>query len=95
MLGPPPTPGAHAHAVEGGAGRAVKGAEATVHAQTSAFGHAVHYASRHTGVPAVVVASIALVAGYRLLRRTVRFAVQLTIAMTIVLVAVYFGWLTF
>lgn len=61
----------------------------------TAFRHAVHYASIHTGVPAVVVASVALVAGYRLLRRTVRFAVQLTIAMTIVLLATYFGWLSF
>jgi hypothetical protein len=61
----------------------------------TAFRHAVHYASIHTGVPAVILASVALVAGYRLLRRTMRFAVQLTIAMTIVLTATYFGWLSF
>jgi hypothetical protein len=61
----------------------------------TAFRQAVHYASLHSGLPAVVVASLALVAGYRLLRRTIRFAVQLTIAMTIVLAATYFGWLSF
>ncbi len=60
-----------------------------------AFRHAVHYASVHTGVPAVILASVALVVGYRAFRRTMRFAVQLTIAMTIVLAATYFGWLSF
>ncbi|HSQ65485.1 MAG TPA: hypothetical protein VLM85_19835 [Polyangiaceae bacterium] len=71
------------------------GAVARAGFMLTAFRHAVHYASVHTGVPAVVVASVALVAGYHLLRRTVRFAVQLTIAMTIVLLATYFGWLSF
>lgn len=56
---------------------------------------AVAYASRHTGVPAVVVAAGALVVSYRIFRRAVRLAVELAIALTVVLVATKMGWIHF
>jgi hypothetical protein len=40
---------------------------------------ALHYASVHTGLPALVVAAIALVVGYKILKRTARFAVEVTV----------------
>lgn len=65
------------------------------HVLGSSMKAAVGFASVHTGVPAVVVAATALVVSYRLFRRALRFAVEMTIAMTIVLVATKMGWLTF
>ena len=56
---------------------------------------AVGYASKHTGVPAVVVTAGALVASYRIFRRSVRLAVELALAMTVVLVASRLGWIRF
>lgn len=56
---------------------------------------AVGFASAHTGVPAVVVASTALVVSWRMFRRALRLAVEMTIAMTIVLFATKMGWISF
>ena len=56
---------------------------------------AVAYASQHTGVPAVVVAAMALVVSYRMFRRALRLAVELTLALTVVLVATKLGWIAF
>lgn len=66
-----------------------------VHVGASAFGVAVRYASVHTGVPAVVVAATALVVSYRVFKRTLKFAVQLALALTLVLAATELGWLRF
>lgn len=64
-------------------------------AASSAFRVGVRYSAEHTGVPAVVVASVALVASYRIFKRTLRFAVELAIAMTVVITATELGWLRF
>ncbi len=40
---------------------------------------ALAWASTHTGVPALVVAAVALVVGYRVLRRSARFAVEVAV----------------
>ncbi len=56
---------------------------------------AVGFASTHTGLPAVVVASTALVVSWRMFRRALRLAVEMTIAMTVVLVATKLGWINF
>ncbi|CAN5326151.1 hypothetical protein BH09MYX1_BH09MYX1_41390 [soil metagenome] len=64
-------------------------------ASFSAFRMAVRYSSDHSGVPAVVVASVALVASWRMFKRTLRFAVELAIAMTVVITATELGWLRF
>lgn len=64
-------------------------------AASSAFRMSVRYAAEHTGVPAVVVASVALVVSWRMFKRTLRFAVELAIAMTVVITATELGWLRF
>jgi phosphate/sulfate permease len=68
----------------------------TVAAATwAAFRMGVRYSAEHTGVPAVVVASVALVVSWRVFKRTVRFAVELAIALTVVITLTELGWLRF
>jgi hypothetical protein len=40
---------------------------------------AFRYVSVHTGLPALVVAAIAVVVGYKILKRTARFAIEVTV----------------
>lgn len=61
----------------------------------AAFRGVVHYGAEHTGVPAVLVAAVALVISWRMFKRTMRFAVQVGVALVVVLVATHFGWLRF
>jgi hypothetical protein len=59
---------------------------------------ALRYGSVHTGLPALVVAAIAAVVGYKILKRTARFAVEVTV-ISVVLAALLdrfaadLGWL--
>ena len=54
---------------------------------------AVRWLSVHTGVPALVVAAVLIALGYRVLKRTARFAVEVA-AVTLALVAASeLGWL--
>ncbi len=64
-------------------------------AASAAFRVSVRYAADHTGIPAVAVASVALVVSWRMFKRTLRFAVELAIAMTVVITATELGWLRF
>jgi len=50
-------------------------------------------ASRHTGVPVVVLAAAALVVSWRLARRATRMAVEFLVALTLVLAATKLGWI--
>lgn len=52
-------------------------------------------ASRHTGVPALVVAAAAVVLGYRVLKRSARFAVEVAVVVAVLAGASYAGWLRF
>jgi hypothetical protein len=51
----------------------------------------LHLVSRHTGVPVVIVAAAALVLSFRLARRAARLAVEMTVALALVLVATKMG----
>lgn len=75
--------------------RALSLASTAFAASSAAFRVSVRYAADHTGVPAVVVASVALVVSWRMFKRTLRFAVELAIAMTLVITATELGWLRF
>lgn len=55
--------------------------------------HALHWASQHTGLPAVVVAAIALVVSWRIFRRAMRFAVEVIVVTALLLVATRLGWI--
>ncbi len=51
--------------------------------------------SRHTGVPAVLVAAVALVLLFRLARRAVHVAVEIALAVALVMAATRAGWIRF
>jgi hypothetical protein len=55
--------------------------------------HAVHWAAGRTGLPVVVVAALALVLGWRIARRTWHIALELALAVTVLLVAARLGWI--
>lgn len=57
--------------------------------------HALGMAATHTGVPALVVAAAAVVVGYRVLKRTARFAVEVAVVVAVLAGASYAGWLRF
>lgn len=57
--------------------------------------HALHYAAKHTGVPATVICAALLVVGYRIAQRTFRFAVQVSVVLVVLLLLTSLGWLTF
>jgi hypothetical protein len=53
----------------------------------------LRWASEHTGLPVVVVAAIALVASWRIVRQTLRFALQVALAAALLLGATKLGLL--
>jgi hypothetical protein len=54
----------------------------------------VRWAAHHTGLPVVLVAAILLVLSWRILRRTLRMAVEVLIALALLVAATRLGWLT-
>jgi hypothetical protein len=50
-------------------------------------------ASHHTGLPVVVVGAVALVLSWRLLKRTFRLAVEVAVAVVLLVAATRLGWL--
>ncbi len=50
--------------------------------------------TKHTGLPAVVVAAILLVASYRIARQAVRFAFHVAIVAALLAWATRLGWLS-
>jgi len=66
----------------------------------SAWGHAgltlrfmVRYLSHHTGVPALLVAAMMVVLGWRILKRTMRFAVEVALVAVALFAATELGWI--
>jgi len=51
--------------------------------------------ARHSGVPAVLVAAIALVVAFRLARRAAHLTLEIALALALVLAATRAGWLRF
>jgi hypothetical protein len=54
---------------------------------------ALRWGAQHTGLPVVLFTAIALVASWHVFRRTLRFAVEVAIAVAALLLATRFGWL--
>lgn len=57
--------------------------------------YAVHYAAKHTGVPAIVICAALLVVGYRIAQRTFRFAIQVSVVLVVLVLMTSLGWITF
>ncbi len=53
----------------------------------------VRWLSLHTGVPALLVAAILVAVGYRVLKRTARFAVEVAAVALALVAASELGWL--
>lgn len=60
----------------------------------SAFSrHAVHWLSLHTGLPALLVAAVLVVIGYRILKKSARFAVEVALVAALLVAATSAGWI--
>lgn len=53
----------------------------------------VRYLAVHTGIPALFVAAVLVVVGYRLLKRTARFAIEVCAIALVLAAASELGWL--
>jgi hypothetical protein len=54
----------------------------------------LEWASHHTGLPVIVVAAIVLVASWHAFKRTLRFAIEVALAVAVLLVATRLGLLS-
>jgi hypothetical protein len=54
----------------------------------------LRWAHHHTGLPTVLVAALLLVLWWRLVRRTLRLAVEVLVALAFLVAATRMGWLT-
>lgn len=54
---------------------------------------AIGWLSSNSGIPALVIAAILLVLGYRILRRSARFFVQVAVVAAVLAAATHAGWL--
>ncbi|HEX4445754.1 MAG TPA: hypothetical protein VH044_03435 [Polyangiaceae bacterium] len=61
---------------------------------TSGARTALRWAAHHSGLPMVLVAAIAVVLSWRLIKRTLRLAVEVLIALAFLVAATRMGWLT-
>jgi hypothetical protein len=57
--------------------------------------HALHWMGRHTGVPVFLLAAVALVVSWRVLKKTARLAVEVAIVAVLLFVATALGWIRF
>ena len=56
---------------------------------------ALAWAEVHTGLPAIVVAAIVLVVGFKLFKRSLRFAVEVAVVVGVLGIASALGWVRF
>lgn len=59
----------------------------------SAAKHAVRYLSAHTGIPALLVAAVLVALGYRALRWTLRFALEVALLAAALGLMTAAGWI--
>ena len=59
----------------------------------SATRFAVRWLSSHTGVPALLVAALLVVIGYRILKKSARFALEVALVAALLVAATHAGWL--
>ncbi len=55
---------------------------------------ALRWGAHHTGLPVILVAAITMVFSWRLFRRSLRFVVEVVVAVALLAVATRFGWIT-
>ena len=58
--------------------------------------HALHTVAQHTGIPVVLLAALALVVSWRLLKfakSALRLALQVAVVAVLLVVATHLGWL--
>jgi hypothetical protein len=53
----------------------------------------VRWLSIHSGLPALIVAAILVIVGYRLLKKTARFAMEVAVVGALLLGATELGWI--
>lgn len=53
----------------------------------------VRFLATHTGIPALLVAAVLVVAGYRLLKKTARFVVEVALVAALFAMAAELGWI--
>ena len=54
---------------------------------------AVRWLSHHSGLPALLVGAILVVVGYRILKKTARFAVEVALVAALLVAATSAGWI--
>jgi hypothetical protein len=54
---------------------------------------ALRWVTLHTGVPALVVAAVMLVVGWRILKRSARLAMEVALVTALLLAATELGWI--
>jgi hypothetical protein len=54
---------------------------------------AVRWVSLHTGAPALVVAALLVVVGYRILKKSARFLLEVALVVVLLVAATHAGWL--
>lgn len=56
--------------------------------------HLLRAASRHTGIPVVLVAAIGIVISYRIVRKIARLVFEVTVAAVVLFAVSKLGWIT-
>ena len=54
---------------------------------------AVRWLSMHTGAPALVVAALLIVVGYRILKKSARLVAEVALVAALLVAAAHAGWL--
>jgi hypothetical protein len=62
-------------------------------AAAASLRQALRWASEHTGLPAILLAAIALATSRHFFKQTVRFVVEVAVALGLLLAATRLGWI--